>query len=82
MSLRRSERKAKLQKLAELEGSETVDGMFDAAVSDSVCPGICCNPFDMACEYTCEVELDQDRGWCENCQANTVQSCLVLADII
>jgi hypothetical protein len=65
MSLTRSERKAKLQRLAELESFETVDQMFYAAVSDTVCPGICCNPLDMACEYTCEVEPDQDRGWCE-----------------
>jgi hypothetical protein len=82
LTLTLSERRAKPQKLAELEGFETVDEMFDAAVSDSVCPGICCNPADPSCDYTCEVEPDQDRGWCENCQANTVQSCLVLADVI
>jgi hypothetical protein len=79
MALSKSERKAKLQKLAELEGFETVDEMFDAAVSDSVCLGICINP---GCEYTADVEPDQRRGYCENCGTPTVKSCLVLADLI
>ena len=38
MALSKSEREAKLQRLAELEGFDTVDQMFDAAVTDSVCP--------------------------------------------
>ena len=79
MVLSKSEREAKLQRLAELEGFNTVDEMFDAAVSDSVCPGICINK---GCDYTCEIEPDARHGWCENCNQNTVQSCLVLADII
>jgi hypothetical protein len=62
MALSKAECEAKLQKLAELEGFETVDQMFDAAVSDSVCPGICVNP---SCDYTTEVEPDQRKGYCE-----------------
>jgi hypothetical protein len=59
MALSKSEREAKLQRLAELEGFETVDEMFDAAVTDSACPGICINP---GCDYTTEVEPDHERG--------------------
>jgi hypothetical protein len=79
MVLSKPEREAKLKKLAELEGFETVDEMFDAAVTDAVCPGICIN---LACDYTTEVEPDQRRGYCENCGTQTVQSCLVLAGLI
>jgi hypothetical protein len=79
MALSKSEREAKLQRLAELEGFDTVDEMFDAAVSDSVCPGICINP---GCDYTEDVEPDQRRGYCENCGTQTVKSALVLARII
>jgi hypothetical protein len=74
-----SKREAKLRKLAELEGFETVDEMFDAAVTDVVCPGICIN---LGCDYTADVEPDQRKGYCEICGTQTVQSCLVLADLI
>jgi hypothetical protein len=79
MALSKSQRKAKLQRLAELEGFKTVDEMFDAAVSDTVCPGICINP---GCDYTADVEPDQRRGYCENCGTQTVKSCIVLTGII
>ena len=79
MALSKSECEAKLQRLAELEGFETVDQMFDAAVTDSVCPGICINP---GCDYTTEVEPDQRHGYCEACGTQTVKSCLILAGIM
>ena len=50
-----------------------------AAVGDSVSPAICLND---GCDYTTEMEPDQDRGWCEACRTNTVASALVLAGII
>jgi hypothetical protein len=31
------------------------------------------------CDYTADMEPDQDRGWCEACDTNTVASALVLA---
>ena len=46
---------------------------------DSVCPGICMNS---GCDYTVEVEPDQDRGYCERCGTQTVKAALVLAGII
>jgi hypothetical protein len=79
MAPSKAEREAKLQKLAEFEGFEKVDEMFDAAVTDSVCPGICINP---GCDYTIEVEPDQRKGYCEVCGTQTVRSCLVLARLI
>jgi hypothetical protein len=56
---------AKLSKLVELEGFEDVNELFAAAIADSVCPAICCNPDNPDCDYTTEMEPDQDRGWCE-----------------
>ena len=67
---------SKLTELAKSEGM-TLEGMLEEATLDGVCPGICRN-----CDYTTEVEPDQDKGWCENCNTNTVVSCLILAGLI
>ena len=69
---------SKLQRLAEIEGL-SVNEMLEQATFDGICPGICINP---GCEYTTEVEPDQDKGWCEECQQNTVKSALTMAGII
>ncbi len=69
--------KAKLAKIAEAEGFPTIDDMLESAATDSVAPGIC-----MTCDCVCDVEPDQDRGWCESCDANTVQSALVIAGLM
>ena len=34
------------------------------------------------CDYTTEMEPDQEEGYCEACGGNTVVSALVLAGII
>jgi hypothetical protein len=47
--------------------------------SDSVSPAICANP---DCAYTAEMEPDQDRGYCEECRANTMVAAPVLAGLI
>jgi hypothetical protein len=72
-------RQAKLAELVESEGYDTLEQFLEDNVHDSVVPGIC-----MAdqCDYTTEVEPDQDRGWCECCCDNTVASALMLAEII
>ena len=72
-------REAKLAKLIESEGYGTFEEMAAAIVSDSVSPAICVEP---DCDYTTEMEPDQDAGYCEACGKNTVQSALVLAQII
>lgn len=68
----------KLQKLAEIEG-RTIEEILEAATFDGACPGICMNP---DCDYTTEVEPDQSKGWCENCNTKTVKSALRLAGMI
>lgn len=72
-----TERRRKLETLAEHEGFAGVDPLIRAAVLDSVCPGIC-----TVCDYTTEVEPDQRAGYCERCRAGTVHSALVLAELI
>jgi hypothetical protein len=34
------------------------------------------------CDYTTEMESDQDAGYCERCGGNTMVSALVLAGLI
>jgi hypothetical protein len=77
--LTKAERQAKLQRLAGLLGFETIDAMFDAAVSDTACPGICINAW---CEYTATVAPEERAGHCQRDGTNTVQSALVLAGAI
>ena len=71
--------RSKLEKLADIEGFETTDDLLASAITDSVCPGICINE---NCSFTCEIEPDQDAGWCEECHGNSVKSALVLARLI
>jgi hypothetical protein len=68
----------KLAKLAEIEGL-TIEELCEQAVMDVACKGICMVP---RCDYTTDVEPDQEYGYCENCGGQTVKSCLVLAGII
>ena len=69
----------KLTQLVEIEGFASVEELLEACVHDSVSPGICTRD---GCDYTCEVEPDQTQGWCEECKAPSVQSALVLAELI
>jgi hypothetical protein len=72
-------RRAKLSQLIEIEGFESEEALLAAVIVDSVSPAICMND---GCDYTAEMEPDQDRGWCEACGTNTMVSALVLAGII
>ena len=67
-------RAIKLKKLMESEGFEQLEELLSAVVGDSVSPAICCNE---DCNYTCEMEPDQTRGYCEACGKNTVVAALV-----
>lgn len=49
--------------------------MLEDYVFDSVSPAICMNP---SCDYSTEMEQDQDHGWCEACGTNTVTSAFIL----
>ena len=75
-------RRTMLAKLIELESFEDENALFAASLSDAVCPAICCNPDDPECDYTAEMEPDQDRVWCEMCERGTLVSGLVLGGII
>jgi len=68
-----------LEVLACTEGYESVEEMLEERGLDSTVPAICTNP---GCSYTTDMEPDQDKGYCESCQTNTVQSCTMLAGII
>jgi hypothetical protein len=70
---------AKLQKLVTIEGFKDDTSLFEAVVFDTVCPAICIND---GCDYSAEMEPDQDRGWCEVCGTNSMKSALVLAGLI
>lgn len=72
-------RRAKLSKLIEREGFENLEQILQASVFDNVSPGICVNP---ECNYTVEVEPEQNRGWCEARSTQTVHSALILAGLI
>jgi hypothetical protein len=72
-------RQQKLAKLLEAEGFDTFEDLAQAVVGDSVSPAICVNE---DCNFTCEMEPDQHRGWCEECRTNSMQSALVLAGFI
>jgi hypothetical protein len=75
-------RATKLAKLCEIGGFADENELFAAAIADSVCPAICCNPENPECDYTAEMEPDQDRGWCEICGTDTMVAALVLGGII
>jgi hypothetical protein len=42
-----------------------------AVFSDAVSPAICMNE---GCDFTCEMEPDQDAGYCEECHTNTMKA--------
>jgi hypothetical protein len=72
-------RRAKLAKLIEIEGYSSIEELAHAVLSDSVSPAICMNE---GCDFTCEMEPDQDAGYCEECRTNSMHSVLVLAGLI
>lgn len=69
---------SKLAELCEIEGLSEHD-MLEHAVKHSVCPAICMNA---VCDYSEEMEPDQDRGWCDWCGTNSMKSALILAGLI
>ena len=71
--------KAKLAKLLEIEGYDSIEELIAAVFSDAVSPAICIN---QGCDFTCEMEPDQDAGYCEECHTNTMKAAPVLAAII
>lgn len=70
---------SKLEKLAEIEGYSDPMDMLEEYSTECVSPAICKNP---DCDNTCEMEPDQDSGWCTECEDNTVVSAFVLAGLL
>lgn len=79
MHLSTQVRQEKLAKLLAAEGYETLEELTLAVLGDSVSPAIC---VEADCDYTAEMEPDQDAGYCELCRKNTVVAALVLAELI
>jgi hypothetical protein len=57
----------------------SIEELTQAVLSDSVSPAICMNE---DCNFTCEMEPDQDAGYCEECHTNSMHSALILAELI
>jgi hypothetical protein len=53
---------AKLAKLIDIQGYESIEALMEAVFSDSVSPAICMNE---GCDFTCEMDPDQDAGYCD-----------------
>jgi hypothetical protein len=75
----RALQQAKLAKLFEIEGFDSIDQLLEAVVSDSASPAICMNE---GCDFTCDMESDQTRGWCEECGTNSMVAAAILAGLI
>ena len=78
-SIALSHKAQKLMKLCDIEGFENVEDVLFSSITDSVCPAICMTE---GCDYTTEMEPDQEEGYCEECGGNTVVSALILAGLI
>lgn len=70
-------KKEALAKLASDYGYDSSFEMLDDYAFESLVPSVC-----VECGYTTDYEPDQDGGWCEVCEKNTVKSLLVLEGII
>lgn len=70
---------AKLMKLCEAEGFTTLAQLLKHVGADSLCPAICMTE---GCDYTADMEPDQDQGYCEACGGNTMASALILAELV
>lgn len=71
--------KAKLNTLCEIEGYDDPLDLLQAYIVDSICLAICMNG---DCNYSCEMEPDQDQGWCEECHTPSMKSAMVLAGMV
>ena len=69
----------KLQTLCEIEGFEKPEHLINEFFNSGTVPGICMNP---GCDASYLYEPDQERGWCDECETNTVKSCLILYGIV
>lgn len=69
----------KIQTLTESFGFDTPEDMVKTYICDGLCPCICMSP---ECDYTDELEPDQDVGWCPECKKNSMKSAFILMGIL
>ena len=69
---------SKLMEVCEAEGFASIDDLIALVVADSVCPAICMTE---GCDYISPMESDQEEGYCEKCNSNTMVSVLVLVGL-
>lgn len=69
----------KLNQLANSWGYDNPEDMMMDYIFDSSHPAICMNK---DCVCSTEMEPDQDRGWCDDCEANTLVSAGILMGIV
>ena len=69
----------KIAQLATQEGYADPWDLLDARGFDSLQPAICMR---RGCDYSADMEPDQRAGYCEACQASTMESISVLAGVI
>ena len=79
MQLTAEQKRATLRTLAKRNGYPSVIELLKVAAVDNICPAICINE---DCDYSSDLESDQEKGWCDECQANTMQSFLIIAGLI
>ena len=70
---------SKLRTLTEDWGYESTLDLMTDYIHEGLMPAICMNK---GCDYSTEMEPDQDRGWCENCSTNSLSSAAILLGII
>ena len=70
---------SKLSTLTEDWGYESTLDLMTDYMHEGIMPAICMNK---DCNYSTEMEPDQDRGWCENCSTNSLSSAAILMGII
>lgn len=68
-----------LREYLEMRCAEDITEVILENEMDSVYEGFCTND---GCEYTTDVEPDCQKGYCENCDTNTVVSILIAAGMI
>ena len=62
------------QEFLDITGYESINEYLESGEAlDSIQLGIC-----KECGYSTNVEPDQDKGWCSECDDGTVQSILVI----
>lgn len=74
-----SKNEEKLKELAKQWGYDDSEEFVADHMFGSTTPGICMHAM---CDYTTDVEPDQNRGYCEICQDKSVKSGLILAGVV